>query len=1138
MRFAPLPRCCLSLLVLMPLLALSPHAYASDEAWIPGFGRRIAGEILSYHSPQPDIDRSLLVRSLDSERSIAWETAPVPRDHEGEWATFVWAFGIDANVERHTFELRIAGETWFHFRTPLNADVTDWVVTGRDGAELRFRATMIDRFDDLMGYAVVRLPRSVWSRGKPVRLEVVGESANSRTWYMTFMASIEESARAASRPVLVREREQLRRRIRLDVVHLRSSADATVETSFGTTAVHRLRFGSNAIELSHPDVDGPQSARVDVKIEGGPHHILECAVEPLREWTIYLVQHTHTDIGYTRPQSEILPEHLRFLDSALEFCDRTDSYPEEARFRWTCEASWAVREYLRSRTREQVERFRRRVEEGRIEVTGMFLNMSEVVDEASYAAFLAPIRTFREAGLSVTTAMQNDINGAAWCLADYFSQIGIDYLTMGQHGHRALVPFDKATSFWWESPAGNRVLAFRADHYLTGNFWGVHTGRVDAVEDELLRYLRTMEDRGYPFDRVAVQYSGYPTDNSSPSMTGSELVRQWNERFVWPRLRCATAREFPEWVSREHGEELPVLRVAWPDWWTDGFGSAARESAVARIAQADLVGLEGLLAMQELQGLDVPDTLRDEISDVRDSLLFYGEHTFGAAESIREPFSENSVVQWAQKSAYAWEAVKRAAVLREGILARFDECLPHSSGARLVVFNTAGFTRSGLLEIYVDHDLLPIDRPFRILDEDRRSVPVRKLRSRDDGSYWALWVDGVPAFGSRVWNVEIEDADVEDSRSSEDGDVLENHFYRVHVDASSGAIQSLYDKELDLELVDPDAEWKLGQIVYETLGNREQLEAFHLEDYERQSLSAVEIEGITSGPIWQSLSIRGELPTCEAPRGVRLEIRLFHDTKRLELHFLARKRRNFDPESIYVAFPFRLPESRILYETLGGIATPGEDLLPGAASDWQAIQGFAAVQAPDAQVVLTSREIPLVQLGGINTGRFQPIGVVEKSHIYSWVMNNYWTTNFKASQEGDFRWSYALTSSSDVSRGFASRFGWESRVSLLGRVAPGGDGKRTASVQSLIPLELTNLLLVTARPASNLDGVVLHLREVEGRESTLSIETWRYRGELARVQTVTVLEDVLETLAGEVHFRPHETKFLLVISDSGGEENH
>lgn len=101
-----------------------------------------------------------------------------------------------------------------------------------------------------------------------------------------------------------------------------------------------------------------------------------------RKMTVYLVQHVHTDIGYTKPQTEILSEHLRYIDYALDYCDATASYPDDARFRWTCEASWAVDEWLRVRPKEQVERFLEYVRQGRIEVTAMFFNMSELSGRA------------------------------------------------------------------------------------------------------------------------------------------------------------------------------------------------------------------------------------------------------------------------------------------------------------------------------------------------------------------------------------------------------------------------------------------------------------------------------------------------------------------------------------------------------------------------------------------------------------------------------------------------------------------------------------------------------------------------------------------------------------------------------------
>jgi hypothetical protein len=75
-------------------------------------------------------------------------------------------------------------------------------------------------------------------------------------------------------------------------------------------------------------------------------------------------------------------------------------------------------------------------------------------------------------------------------------------------------------------------------------------------------------------------------------------------------------------------------------------------------------------------------------------------------------------------------------------------------------------------------------------------------------------------------------------------------------------------------------------------------------------------------------------------------------------------------------------------------------------------------------------------LGDFNLGKWQPVARVERPHVYSWVMNNYWFTNFRVEQEGEFKVHYYLTSTTDTSRSFATRFGWGSRVPLATRVLP------------------------------------------------------------------------------------------------------
>ena len=117
---------------------------------------------------------------------------------------------------------------------------------------------------------------------------------------------------------------------------------------------------------------------------------------------------------------------------------------------------------------------KKRVKEGRIEITGLFLNSSDLADEASVAASLQPIACSGKQGMPVTAAMQDDINGVPWCLADYLSGCGVGYLSMGQNDSRALKPFDRPTTFWWESPSGNRIMVNRPEHYMWANQLG-HT---------------------------------------------------------------------------------------------------------------------------------------------------------------------------------------------------------------------------------------------------------------------------------------------------------------------------------------------------------------------------------------------------------------------------------------------------------------------------------------------------------------------------------------------------------------------------------------------------------------------------------------------------------------------------------------
>lgn len=176
---------------------------------------------------------------------------------------------------------------------------------------------------------------------------------------------------------------------------------------------------------------------------------------------------------------------------------------------------------------------------------------------------------------------------------------------------------------------------FRSDHYHTGNSWGIHTGDMARLEDGVFGYIRNLKRTGYPFPVIAVQYSGYLTDNSPPSMRECDLIRAWNERYAWPKLRSATAHEFLGRIDSQYGDKLPVYRAAYPDWWTDGFGSAARETAASRKTQSDLVAIEAMLSMAP-NGGDRPERrdTRRTAPHPRKPALLRRAHLWGSGKHL------------------------------------------------------------------------------------------------------------------------------------------------------------------------------------------------------------------------------------------------------------------------------------------------------------------------------------------------------------------------------------------------------------------------------------------------------------------------------------------------------------------------
>lgn len=1111
----------------------------TQDNYLIGYQNEVSGNKFTYHSPFSNTEKSLLSRANKDFEPIVWETQVVPANYAGDQVSFVWLYGIDVTPTPQAFDIYVNDIQLGTFHSPITNDIPIWSMKGALGSELTFNKTMIDKHGDQMGFAVLTVPINNIKKGESLRIKVDAVDNESPIWYMTFKLPLKQEIKVNQLAVVTKENNERKHTVRFNIIHLGDPVDASLSAA-NQKKKTRLVPGLNEVDFNIKAVEKPTEFKAKVEIKGRPASYHSFTLAPIKEWTINLVQHSHTDIGYTRSQTEILAEHLRFIDYALDYCDQTDHYPDESKFRWTCEASWTVREYLKARPQAQIDRLLKRIQEGRIEVTGMFFNFSEIVDETALAIQTHTLKYFKDQGIDVTTAMQNDVNGIGWCMVDLYHQTGVKYLTMGQHGHRAQIPFDKPTAFWWESPAGNRLLAYRSEHYMHGNALSLTSGNIDVFRANLSEYLKSLEQKNYPFDQTAFQFSGYVTDNSPPSITACDIVKEWNEKYEWPKLKISLASEFMVFLEKNEAEQLAVQKVAWPDWWTDGFGSAMNETKAARMTHAEMNNNMGLFAMAKILGTQLPAQIQSDIRECYDNLLFYDEHTLGADESITNPLSESTVMQWGQKSAYAWTAVKQSGLLREKALGYLQPYISKSDVPTIAVFNTLNWKRSGLVTVYIDHDILPLDKAFVIIDENGRSLPAHLLKSRNDGSYWSIWVYEIPPMGFTTLRIEV---DRNTSRVIPGGvnptPILENEYYRITIDTQRGAVTGIYDKQLGRELIDPQSDMALGTVVYEELDNRHTMERLTNANRDTTyvplkkqwtSLTDITISPILPDKIWSSLKIHGQLPRCSDERGLEMEIRLYHTEKKIEFLYKTFKLKVTTPEALYVAFPFKMSDAdQLAFEVQGGTVRPGYNQLEGTASDWNTIQNFAAVKNAEAQIVFTSKHTPLVQFGDINTGRFYYKHKPAKSHIYSWVLNNYWTTNFKANQEGEMNWNYVITSTPNNTNTAATRFGWENTMPIAARVIPAGVEKSKTLSRSLIDMDLPNLLLVDTQLGEDGQSIILHLRETEGDHAILDVARLKQQTGATSISEVNVLGEEIKTLERPMLIEHFETKFIKVV---------
>ncbi|HXW82308.1 MAG TPA: hypothetical protein VEJ84_22615 [Acidimicrobiales bacterium] len=828
--------------------------------------------------------------------------------------------------------------------------------------------------------------------------------------------------------------------------------------------------------------------------------------------TFYILNHSHTDIGFTDHQDLVFRQHAEFIDQAIDLCERTADYPQEAQYRWTCEVTGTTERYLESARPGQLERFMKWHQLGRLDVGAMQYNFTPLLGVEQMYRSLLPVRRLRERwGLTVDSAMQSDVNGIAWLFADLLLDIGVNFLSMSINPVRGGTPKPYPMAFWWEAPSGRRLLVWNGYHYLFGRSV-LKLGDWRFAEREVEDRVKKLESReSYPFDFLFFQ-STHPmrVDNGPPDLEIADFVRNWNDLGKTPRLQLVAHREFANILSAQTAD-LPVLRGEWMDWWCDGVGSTAYETAVSRQSHQLLGMAEALGSWVRLKDWGEVPYSRSDANSTYELASLYDEHTWGAYASEAAPFDPWTKGQENAKAGFAFRASasahdmlaktagKVARSLGEGTPGgRFnlgdltpEEAYPLDDNRGLLVLNTLPWSR----RVIVDE---PGQRggaaPVGVLD---MFFPDGVPWGGDKPESELLTCEGVlPACGYAYLHRPLgTNAAVHCGP-----DWAENEAYRIEVDPEQGGLAVWLDKESGRDLAGSYRGWRPGQYVYERLSPGTQRSALFAADFSAKDFGSWrnDAEFTYEGPREVGARLVHPRPgraslavDIKAPglRSATCTYTLWQGSRRLDVEWAFDKVGVLDPESVFFAFPFSVENPSFLGDFNGVPCQPEVEQLPGSVRSWYPVQGWIGVDGVDHSVVLVPLDAPLVHLGGVNTGRVVDHLDSSRPVVMSWALNNHWFVNFKAQQDGQIRLRYSLIGMPghlDVAA--AMRFSSEVRtpaVVLRDRRPPLGEGSSVLDV-----LEGGEMVLGT-KISEDGSGIVVRVLNFEREERAVTIDVGR-----------------------------------------------
>ncbi|MGH3676181.1 MAG: NEW3 domain-containing protein [Mycobacterium sp.] len=595
-------------------------------------------------------------------------------------------------------------------------------------------------------------------------------------------------------------------------------------------------------------------------------------------WTMFMISHFHydpvwwnTQAAYTSLWTEDPPGQCRQNNGFNLVAAHLEMARREPEYKFVLAEVDYLKPYWDTHPEDRAD-LRRLIDDGRVEIMGGAYNEPNTnltSPETTIRNFVHGMGFQRDViGADPATAWQLDVFGHDPQFPGMAADAGLTSSSWARGPHHQWGPMagdgdpermQFSAEFEWIAPSGRGLLTHYMPAHYSGGWWMDSSATLEEAEAATYRLFANLKK--VALTRNVLLPVG--TDYTPPNKWVTEIHRDWNARYTWPRFVCALPREFFASVRAELDargvEPSPQTRDMNPIYTGKDVSYIDTKQANRAAENAVLDAEKFAVFAGLLAGATYPQAALEKAW----VQLAYGAHHDAITGSESDQVYLDLLTGWRD----AWELGRAAR----------DNALTLISGAvdgSVVIWNTLAHKRTDVVTARLDP---PIGAGVRVFDADGTEVPALVEHGGRSVSWLAR---DVPSLGWRAYRLAA--AAKPTGWEPVGGTEIANEHYRLRVDpARGGAVSSLIEGGREL-IADGDVGNELA--VYDEYPAHPQAGEgpWHL---------------LPKGPVVVSSSFTAESVQCyRGPLGQRLVVRgrigtvlrytqtltLWHDLARLD----------------------------------------------------------------------------------------------------------------------------------------------------------------------------------------------------------------------------------------------------------------